>query len=87
MPKETVYGDQLPFGEDNPGRSQVEVSWGGGVVQVVTKCVHGATGDRLSDGEGIHYTDGFYVDLNRKGINELIRNLRKARDRAYGRDE
>jgi hypothetical protein len=30
---------------------------------------------------------GLYVDLDRKGINDLIRLLRKARDRAYGRDE
>lgn len=30
---------------------------------------------------------GLYVDLDRRGINDLIRLLRKARDRAYGRDE
>lgn len=30
---------------------------------------------------------GLWVDLDRKGINDLIRLLRKARDRAYGRDE
>lgn len=31
--------------------------------------------------------EGFYVDLNREGINRLIRNLRRARDQAFGRDE
>lgn len=30
---------------------------------------------------------GFYVDLDRRGINELIRVLRRARDAAYGKDE
>lgn len=30
---------------------------------------------------------GLYVDLDRRGINDLIRLLRKARDKAYGRDE
>jgi hypothetical protein len=28
-----------------------------------------------------------FVDLGRQDINNLIRNLRKARDRAFGRDE
>jgi hypothetical protein len=28
-----------------------------------------------------------YVTLNRSGINDLIRNLRRARDQAFGRDE
>lgn len=31
--------------------------------------------------------DGFWVQLGRVGINALIRNLRKARDQAYGADE
>jgi hypothetical protein len=31
--------------------------------------------------------DGFYVTLERSGINDLIRVLRRARDQAYGRDE
>lgn len=30
---------------------------------------------------------GLYVDLNRRGINDLIRHLRRARDQAFGRDE
>jgi hypothetical protein len=34
-----------------------------------------------------HFTDGMYVDLDRAGINKLIRNLRRARDQAFGRDE
>jgi hypothetical protein len=31
--------------------------------------------------------EGPYIDLDRRGINDLIRHLRRARDRAYGRDE
>jgi hypothetical protein len=31
--------------------------------------------------------DGMYVTLDRSGINRLIRNLRRARDQAFGRDE
>lgn len=33
------------------------------------------------------FTDGMYVDLDRRGINDLIRVLRRARDQAFGRDE
>jgi hypothetical protein len=35
----------------------------------------------------VHAWDGQYVDLDRGQINELIRNLRRARDQAYGHDE
>lgn len=31
--------------------------------------------------------DGMYVSLERRGVNDLIRLLRKARDSAFGRDE
>jgi hypothetical protein len=32
-------------------------------------------------------SNGWFVDLDRAGLNRLIRTLRKARDDAYGRDE
>lgn len=35
----------------------------------------------------LDFRDGFYVTMDRDGINRLIRNLRRARDQAYGRDE
>lgn len=38
------------------------------------------------DPEEIPFT-GWFVQLNRSDINILIRNLKKARDQAYGRDE
>lgn len=31
--------------------------------------------------------DGQFTDLDRHGLNQLIRALREARDKAYGRDE
>jgi hypothetical protein len=92
MPKEVVYGDHLPFGEDDPGVSIVEVRWSreSGDVQVATKAVsridHGPLVE-TGPGDGIHYTAGFHVQLGRSGINDLIRYLRRARDQAFGRDE
>lgn len=35
-------------------------------------------------GEG---DEGWYVNLDRDGLNQLIRHLRRARDQAFGRDE
>jgi hypothetical protein len=93
MPKESVYGINAPFAESIyaavPGKSIVEVSWARDQqVQIASKAVRSLDGGRLvKDDEGVHYTDGFYVDLDRKGINDLIRNLRRARDQAFGRDE
>jgi hypothetical protein len=41
------------------------------------------------DGRDVIFTaqDGWFIDLDRRGINQLIRNLRRARDQAFGRDE
>ena len=90
MPKERVRGAAMAFGTDEEpnGIAVAIVGWDreAGHVQLVTKC-ESAIGGRFVDDVGIHYTDGFYVDLDRRGINDLIRNLRKARDQAFGRDE
>ena len=102
MPKETIYADQLPFGtpgQPGPARSVIEVLWGRETehVQVATKCIDAETGE-VFDGSGLlpspndpseppSFYGGFYVDLDRKGINNLIRKLRRARDQAFGRDE
>jgi hypothetical protein len=42
--------------------------------------------ERLSLGDGAD-SHGWFCDLDRRGINELIRHLRRARDQAFGRDE
>lgn len=90
MPAEKVYGEQhVPVGEQGgkPMVPIVDVRWNReGTVQIVTKA-EDPFGGRFAEDEGIHYTDGMYVDLNRNGINDLIRNLRRARDQAFGRDE
>lgn len=95
MPKETVYGSELPWRDDDyPAVSVVQVLWSrDDHVQVVSRCMHRADhsdiappGVERADGE-ILFTDGMYVNLDRRGINDLIRNLRRARDQAYGRDE
>ena len=41
MPKELIYGTALPYGEEDPGRSVVDVRWNreGGYMQIATKCV------------------------------------------------
>lgn len=96
MPAEKVYGIHMrPEGAPEEGVEVraagvpiVDVRWNreGGYVQIVTKETD-AFGGRLSDDEGVHFTDGLFVDLDRQGINKLIRNLRRARDQAFGRDE
>lgn len=45
------------------------------------------TEDDFVELEGMRPQSGWYIDLNRRGINELIRVLRRARDQAFGRDE
>jgi hypothetical protein len=94
MPAEKVYGAQLPAMSDRDGTQEqppivpiVDVRWNRqGTVQVVSKA-EDPLGGRATDEEGVSYLDGFYVDLEREAINKLIRNLRRARDQAFGRDE
>lgn len=87
MPKEIVVshwpvlydeeGRQVPM--DEQGLAQVGWSAEAEHVQVVT----------LSRDPVSYETkyEGYYVSLDRRGINELIRHLRRARDQAFGRDE
>lgn len=73
MPKEVV---RLHEGS-------VTVGWTEGqIVQL------GVAGEKLFrfKGDPEEYND-LYVDLGRHDINNLIRNLRKARDKAFGHDE
>lgn len=82
MPKEIVHAQA----ED----SQVVVGWTPeaadsnrfGAVQLATI----AKPLPKDDAEVVEAT-GMYVDLNRAQLNAVIRNLRRARDAAYGRDE
>jgi hypothetical protein len=91
MPRETVFGNQLALDPNDPNPSVpiVDVMWSreAGYIQIVTKLTDPNGGRFTHDFEGVHYTDGMHVDLDRAGINTLIRNLRRARDQAFGRDE
>lgn len=40
----------------------------------------------LLEAEGVG-SSGHYIQLDRRGINDLIRKLRRARDQSFGRDE
>ena len=81
MPKEIIYPRHQGDSE-NPA-PWAEVGWNkdAGYVQIVTKSADGIELEPTPEG------NGWYVDLNRQQINELIRVLRRARDQAYGRDE
>ena len=91
MPAEHVYGEQtiLEDSDEAPMVPIVDVRWGreGGYVQVVTKATDAHGGRLAGESPDTHFTDGMYVDLGRDAINRLIRNLRRARDQAFGRDE
>lgn len=44
MPKEVIYAEHLPYGDADPARSVIEISWSreASHVQMATKCVHAA---------------------------------------------
>lgn len=91
MPAEKVYGCQtVSDDQDKPKMVPlVDVRWNreGGYVQIVTKAQDPYGGRFAGDDPETHFTDGMYVDLGRYEINQLIRNLRRARDQAFGKDE
>lgn len=75
MPKEIIncYRDEMTV--------QVELGWAkeNGEVQIAT------TNFGIEAGPG-DPARGWYVTLDRHGINRLIRSLRKARDQSFGVD-
>lgn len=91
MPKEYVYGPKafLSSGDAkytcaNPeAEFAATVGWSrldnGGVVQLATI--------RNGQEQSFEPEHGLYMELDRVGINDLIRLLRRARDQAFGRDE
>lgn len=80
MPKEIIR-DQY---ETTPGVcATIEVGWGRESSHVeLGTVVHDSSGQRVAKVT----ENGMFVQLNRDGINRLIRALRKARDQAYGSD-
>jgi hypothetical protein len=91
MPKETIhsrYDGQTVTVMDADGKERKEtlvepflqIGWTreGEHVEVASR--------QGGDFDGDHNRPGFFVQLDRNGINRLIRLLRKARDTAYGAD-
>lgn len=90
MPKEYVNGEAVPYELGSPETPVAAVRWGRetGHVQLVTRlreCELFFDPDDPTAPIPCQY--GYYVTLDRRGINDLIRTLRKARDQAFGRDE
>lgn len=101
MPKELIYGTDPPYTEVSSARSVIGVHWGAEMaeyLQVSTilfnddlkyltgdGVVHVAEGEEAARRE--IWAQGFYVSLDRRGVNALIRHLRRARDQAFGKDE
>jgi hypothetical protein len=94
MPKERVAGVNPVFideesGEENSGEDHpvVEVRWHRWPDSYVSLVTRLRSCEVPPPGEDILASYGFHVELDRDGINEIIRKLRRARDQAYGRDE
>ncbi len=95
MPKTNLYERPGPEGQDSDRR--LEVGWQADSVQVATtKLRPGA--DRNADylsavtyasstGGPPRAWEGEFISLDREQINQLIRTLREARDKAFGRNE
>lgn len=85
MPKEIVLSPREFFetpGEAGPEiEGLIQISWShdDGYIQVATFSRGAVTKETI--------WDGFYTDLDRRGINQLIKHLRHARDQACGKDE
>jgi hypothetical protein len=95
MPKEVIRA--RPETDDGAG-PYVRVGWGHAseVVEIGTAVPDGCGQLRLPNPDNVNewnpiildgYDVGWFVQLDRVGINRLIRTLRKARDSAFGRDE
>lgn len=87
MPKVNVYP---PCPTDAIADRRVEVGWHNGGVQIATTALVNPSNIVLTNPPTTpepEWKSDSYVDLDRGGINNLIRALREARDKAYGRDE
>ncbi len=82
MPKINIYPPR-----PDQATTRVELGWHNGGVQIATTTLTDPA--TVADGTATEpgWVGGHYVDLDRGGINQLIRALRQARDKAYGVDE
>jgi len=81
MPKAIVYSKHWNDSVEEP---RVTVGWSkeSEHVQLAVLMPDGVPLDNTSP-----EANGWFAQLDRAGINRLIKTLRKARDEAYGRDE
>jgi hypothetical protein len=92
MPKELVFEPPgVAFADDPERRGAVDVRWDreSGYFQIGTHCPSfevWVDGDKLPE-NAIPAEYGWWVSLDRRGINDLISTLRRARDAAFGKDE
>lgn len=91
MPSETI---RSRVEIDDGAGPYLNIGWGrdGGYVQLGTVVPEGQGQLQVRGPDGWIETDsvgdvGWYVQLDREGINRAIRTLRRARDVAFGRDE
>ena len=94
MPKHYIYPKPLPDGTDQRGRLELHwqrdnyvqlatTHWAGeGSPDTTITYLPGDKGD-----QPVEAWPGEYVELDREQLNHLIRQLRAARDQAFGRDE
>ncbi len=87
MPKFNLYEKSTGSPEHTAGR--LEMGWSAGHVQIATCSDDLDTLRALGAAAAPDQPDwrGVFLQLDRDGINEAIRNLRKIRDSAFGRDE
>lgn len=89
MPKEIIYNK---YGNTPDNSEFIHVGWSkdAGHVEVATVSPNGRL--MLLDPDTGKYVQaggvdpGWFIQLDRQGINDLIRVLRRARDAAYGAD-
>jgi hypothetical protein len=81
MPKEYVF-QSTKYGDPDTQRPAARIGWSRepGHVEIATVMPDGIPLD------GGPEANGWFLQLDRDGINRLIRLLRKARDAAYGAD-
>jgi hypothetical protein len=84
MPREVIHDNTHLPGSDNSTPMAVEVAWGrdSGYVSVGSVNLENMDGDKRFTPEY-----GWFTNLDRTYVNQLIRVLRRARDQAFGADE
>lgn len=95
MPKHNIYQRPGPDGQDSSRRLELHwqrdtfvslatTAWAGDLAQVDTAQEFLPSVD---DGVMVPAWRGDFIPLERDQVNHLIRQLRAARDQAYGKDE